>query len=794
MTTLRMLTGILLLAATFDSMAADDDHWSPQFGGPGADSAIATIFTQGSDVYVGGIFTTVGEAKSVGIAKWDGTHWRDLAGGMRGPTPIVYAITARGADVYVAGYFTNAGGVPARSLARWNGTSWAEVGGGVNGIAGSLQFIGDDLYVGGNFTQAGNVTATNIARWDGNNWWPLADGLTGNTNGFYPFVNSLGADSDGNLFAAGLFRFAGDLPVNNIARWDGSQWHALGSGLHSGPSPSVSDLAVRGSNVYAAGVFRSANGLNITNLARWDGQHWHAMAGGPSGTNSGLAFVGDTLYTCGNFTNISGVAARHVARWNGASWEPLAVGAAGEISTRVSCLGSGNGTLYAGGDFIRAGAAGVLGLAKWENGNWSALNGPNTKGLFLGARTIAIAEPNFYVGGTFQVAGGSFVSRIARFDGTSWNDLGGGVSGNSASVSAVIENNGVVYIGGSFTNVSGVNARNVAMWDGANWYPLASGFNNTVNALVMHQGQLFAGGAFTARGNNTGQLQGIAVWDGSDWQNVPVISEWRINNVFNALASDGNNLYVGGNFDIGWSTAPPPPIFGDGLSNIGYWDGANWRSMKPALGITVNALAFYNGHLYAGGSFTTNSAGTSLKRIARWDGNSWSAVGSGFDSGTVSALAVSPTALYAGGSFTNSGGTPLARIAKWNGTEWLPLGSGLYRTPGTASVVGMTASGEDLYVAGNFTEAGGKPATYLARWNETISFVPLNIRLLNPLWQSGQFSFDIGGMAAGTYKVDATTNFVDWEEIYSGDAANSTNVTDAPASGLRHRAYRVRTP
>lgn len=632
-----MLTGVILLTAIFNTMAADDDHWDNQFGPPGADSTILTIATHGSDVYVGGIFTTVGEAKSTGIARWDGAHWQDLAGGVRGPTPIVYAVAFRGSEVYAAGYFTNAGGVPARNLARWNGTSWSEVGGGVNGIAGSLQFVGNDLYVGGNFTQAGSVSATNIARWDGTNWWPLADGLCGNTNGFYPFVGSLASDSNGNLFAAGLFRFAGALPVNNIARWDGSQWHALGGGLHTGPSPSVNDLEIRGSNVYVAGLFRSAGGLNITNLARWNGQQWNAMAGGPTGTNVSLAFVGDTLYTSGNFTNVGGVPARHVARWNGAAWEPLAPGTAGEIRTRVSCLGSANGTLYAGGDFVRAGAAGVLGIAKWENGAWSALNGPNTKGLFLGARTIAVAGPNLFVGGSFEVAGGTFVSRIARFDGTSWDALGGGVSGNSASVSAVIETNGVVYIGGSFTSVSGVSARNVAMWDGFNWSPLGSGFNNTVNALVIHQGQLFAGGSFTARGNGTGSLHGIAVWDGSDWQDVPVISEWRINNVFNALTSDGNNLYVGGNFYIGWST-PPPVITGDGLDNVGYWDGVNWHSMKPALGITVNALAFYNGQLYAGGSFTTNAAGTSLKRIARWDGNSWSAVGSGFDSGTVSAL------------------------------------------------------------------------------------------------------------------------------------------------------------
>jgi hypothetical protein len=118
----------------------------------------------------------------------------------------------------------------------------------------------------------------------------------------------------------------------------------------------------------------------------------------------------------------------------------------------------------------------------------------------------------------------------------------------------------------------------------------------------------------------------------------------------------------------------------------------------------------------------------------------------------------------------------------------------VFRTSSSPSVVGMAASGDDVYVAGTFTQAGGKPSTYLARWNETISFVPPVIRLLNPLWQSGQFSFNISGLTAGTYKVDATTNFVDWEEVFSGDAASSTNVTDGPPTEIRQRAYRVRTP
>lgn len=115
--------------------------------------------------------------------------------------------------------------------------------------------------------------------------------------------------------------------------------------------------------------------------------------------------------------------------------------------------------------------------------------------------------------------------------------------------------------------------------------------------------------------------------------------------------------------------------------------------------------------------------------------------------------------------------------------------------PGADStILSIATQGSDVYVGGIFTEAGGKPSGYLARWNETLSFAPTIIRLLNPHWQSGQFRFQVSGLTAGTYKVDATTNLVDWEEIYVGDAASDTNVFDIPSASHPQRAYRVRTP
>ena len=57
-------------------------------------------------------------------------------------------------------------------------------------------------------------------------------------------------DGSGNLYAGGDFTTAGGVSANCVAKWDGSAWRALGSGLNS----VVRALAVDGSgNLYAGG-------------------------------------------------------------------------------------------------------------------------------------------------------------------------------------------------------------------------------------------------------------------------------------------------------------------------------------------------------------------------------------------------------------------------------------------------------------------------------------------------------------------------------------------------------------
>jgi hypothetical protein len=117
-------------------------------------------------------------------------------------------------------------------------------------------------------------------------------------------------DASGNLYVGGVFTQAGGLPANFIAKWNGSSWSALGSGLND----YVDALAVSGSNVYAGGGFTTAGGTAAKYVAKWDGSSWPALGSGVNQRVNGLAVLGSDLYAGGSFTTAGGKVSEYIAR------------------------------------------------------------------------------------------------------------------------------------------------------------------------------------------------------------------------------------------------------------------------------------------------------------------------------------------------------------------------------------------------------------------------------------------------------------------------------------------------
>ncbi|MDW8234892.1 MAG: hypothetical protein RMJ54_19135, partial [Roseiflexaceae bacterium] len=129
-----------------------------------------------------------------------------------------------------------------------------------------------------------------------------------------------------NILVGGDFTNAGGVAgANRVARWDGSQWHALGQPFaFNGP---VYTLALSGTEVLAGGAFTNAGGVTgANNVAKLSGGTWGAL--GPTTSITGpvytLALSGTEVLAGGFFTDAGGVTgANNVAKLSGGTWGAL---------------------------------------------------------------------------------------------------------------------------------------------------------------------------------------------------------------------------------------------------------------------------------------------------------------------------------------------------------------------------------------------------------------------------------------------------------------------------------------
>ncbi|MBL8752779.1 MAG: hypothetical protein JNK15_05715, partial [Planctomycetes bacterium] len=163
------------------------------------------------------------------------------------------------------------------------------------------------LVVAGDFTQVGPLVCNRIAVLDlaTGAWSALGSGLGSLGPGLG--VHALAILGNGDLVAGGWFTSAGGVPANFIARWNGTSWSALGSGVN-GPVHAFAKLA--NGDLVAGG----AGGSSGVNIARWNGTSWSALGGGTDDVVYALATLpnGD-LVAGGAFFNAGGVSANHIA-------------------------------------------------------------------------------------------------------------------------------------------------------------------------------------------------------------------------------------------------------------------------------------------------------------------------------------------------------------------------------------------------------------------------------------------------------------------------------------------------
>jgi len=253
-------------------------------------------------------------------------------------------------------------------------------------------------------------------------------------------------------------------------------------------------------------------------------------------------------------------------------------------------------------------------------------------------------------------------------------------------------------------------------------------FNGTIDGGEGHDiikssvdGKLYICGAFL-HVNEDSNKKNLARWNPSEnlWENVPGIDKYH-SNFIRCVAEDSNgNLYFGGDFSkIGGAKAykvgkfEPSTGTWTALRDINFYDE---DQQYGPVGGGVYSIAVSGNYVYIGGGhFTTDS--TALKYIRRFNISTkkWEAVGTGTN-GRVRSLTVDDQGnVYAGGEFTEAGGTPANYIAKWNGSTWEALGDGTDNY-----VLTVEYNQGNLYAGGSFKNVGGGTRSQgAAFWNGT---------------------------------------------------------------------------
>jgi hypothetical protein len=319
----------------------------------------------------------------------------------------------------------------------------------------------------------------------------------------------------------------GQSNLGRVARWNGSAWLPLGSGVtHDVYALTPWDDGT-GSALYVGGRFQTAGGLYADGIARWNGSAWSILPNG--GTSVGIRGqvhalrahddgTGEQLYVAGNFLASLGNPGNCVQRWNGAAWSAVGTGLNNVVYALAEYDEGAGKRLFAGGQFTSAGASPVARIARWDGGAWSDVGG----GLNGTVTSLATFDDGtgeaLYAGGAFTTAGGAPSSFVARWNGTSWDTLAGGADGLVWALATFDDGGGeALYATGDFLSAGGVLAQRIAQWNGTSWSPRAGGLDGSGLALaVLDDGngpaRLAIGGSFTAAdGSSSGR---IAFWHG----------------------------------------------------------------------------------------------------------------------------------------------------------------------------------------------------------------------------------------------------------------------------------------
>lgn len=365
---------------------------------------------------------------------------------------------------------------PSRILSR-EGGEWSEILTNVSGSIRKIESRGDFIVMAGSLTTVQDLAVSGVASYNrvaGTN----KAYINSRQSGLNGVPSALHAGPDGSLYVAGEFTFAGIQAADGVARWDGSSWNPLGSGLGAANGFEIYDIASTDTHVFFAGTFERAGPHSANGLAAWDiqRQQWVDLGAHPEGVTA-LSASGERLIAA---------AKDGIFSFSGTSW--LHAGTPNGL-VRDLYVG-GNGTVYAAGDFTRVSAwdsrdVEAVGVAAFQQDTWVGMGG----GISGAQYVVPFPEDGGWTSSGQQIlVAGSLtaprrVANLALWDprAETWDLVPGGLetpdSGCVARMTGVVVRGDEVFIGGvpetcQSRTWSGTGL--IRRWDGASWNSIGS--------------------------------------------------------------------------------------------------------------------------------------------------------------------------------------------------------------------------------------------------------------------------------------------------------------------------------
>lgn len=345
-------------------------------------------------------------------------------------------------------------------------------------------------------------------------WVQFGDGFQ-NIDGT---VHSLLYDSDSDLLYAGgnFIDAATDEVTSRIAVWDGLQWSSMGCGFQwdcdqeNVPNPwqnPVLDIIKFQDTIYVCGAFSFSGDNELNNVAKWDGTQWLGVGNGLNDIARQFKIINDQLYVVGRFTESPGYATlAGFAQWNGNGWEdPTNLEPPDSTQPQsVSCIEEYQGEIYIGGNLTINGWESAL--IKWDGNSWAEVSG-HIFGFISVVEDLDVFQESLFVAGNYSTeADGQWRNAVSAWNGISWDNLNSGIryqenQNNPGHVREIVASEEGVFVVGTFAYAGDVAADHVAWWNGEHWCGYGSDnlmfiANAPIYAIEVMDNQPIIGGYF----------------------------------------------------------------------------------------------------------------------------------------------------------------------------------------------------------------------------------------------------------------------------------------------------------